>query len=217
MPSPNRKGRRVHRNPDHVRRTHVPAPSDTEIEQRLTTLVQPAVFAEAAHYHQLGMRNRILTLPVMVALVLTLIWRRVPGVCTLQRMLEREHLLWTSPTKVSQAALSERFLTFPTELFERVLLWVLTDLPARYAARTCPVSPTLATIATRFTACHAVDGMTLEALFRKLQSVREQPTPHRCYLKEKRGSRTVVERLRHRTTRPDFPLGVPSNVCRRTG
>lgn len=83
----------MQRNPDHGRRTHVPAPSDTEIEQRLTTLVQPAVFAEIAHYRQLGLRNRILTLPVMVALVLALIWRRIPGVCTLQFMLSRERIL----------------------------------------------------------------------------------------------------------------------------
>src|SRR5512141_545203 len=108
-------------NPDHARRRNPPAPSDREIEQKLDELVKPAIFAELAHYQQLGLRNRILTLPVMVAAVLAMIWRQVPGVCTLQRMLARERVLWNEPFTVSQPALSERLLTFPAELFERVL------------------------------------------------------------------------------------------------
>jgi hypothetical protein len=177
MPSPHRKRRRVHVNPDHARRTHVPAPSDAEIEHRLTTLVKPAVYAELDYYRSLGHRNRLLGLPVMVALVLALIWRRVPGVCTLQRMLARERILWTEPATVSQPALSERFLTFPAVLFERVLYRVLARLPDRQLARTRPLPSTLAAIHARFAACYAVDGTTLEALFRKLQTLREQPEP----------------------------------------
>jgi hypothetical protein len=175
MPSPNRKRRRVQLNPDHTRRTHVPAPSDAEIEQRLTTLVKPAVYAELDYYRHLGHRNRLLGLPVMVALVLALIWRRVPGVCTLQRMLARERILWTEPTAVSQPALSERFLCFPAVLFERVLYRVLARLPERQAARTRPGPLTLSALRARFHACYAIDGTTLEALFRKLQTLREQP------------------------------------------
>lgn len=163
-------------NADHTRRTHVPAPSDAEIEHRLTTLVKPAVYAELASYRQLGHRNRLLGLPVMVALVLALIWRRVPGVCTMQRMLARERILWAEPTTVSQPALSERFLTFPAVLFERVLYRVLARLPARQAARTRPLPTDLAAIQARFTGCYAVDGTTLEALFRKLQTLQECPT-----------------------------------------
>jgi hypothetical protein len=176
MPSPNRTRRRVHVNPDHTRRTHVPAPNDAEIEHRLTSLVKPAVYAELDYYRQLGLRNRLLGLPLMVALVLALIWRRVPGVCTLQRMLARERILWAEPTKVSQPALSERFLTFPAVLFERVLYRVLARLPERQAARTRPLPTTLAALQTRFAGCYAVDGTTLEALFRKLKSLRDQPT-----------------------------------------
>jgi hypothetical protein len=175
MPSPTRKRRRGHVNPDHSRRTHVPAPSDAEMEYRLETLVKPAVYAELDYYRQLGLRNRLLTLPVMVALVLALIWRRVPGVCTLQRMLARERILWTQPLQVSQPALSERFLTFPAVLFERILSRVLSRLPARQAARTRPLATTLAALRSRFSACYALDGTTLEALFRKLQTLREQP------------------------------------------
>src|SRR5829696_6277863 len=92
---PRRK--RATNNPDHSRRTHVSAPADSEIEARLTELVKPAVYAEMEHYRRLGLRNRLLTLPVMVSLVLTLIWRRVPGVMELVRLVARERVLWTAP------------------------------------------------------------------------------------------------------------------------
>jgi hypothetical protein len=175
MSNHNPRRKRATDNPDHARQTHVPAPADRDIEQRLNDLVKPAVFAEMAHFRSLGLRNRILTLPLMVALVLTLIWRRVPGVCTLQRMLARERLLWAQPTRVSQPALSERFLEFPAELFERILYRVLAQLPARTAGRTRPLPTVLQAIPARFAACFALDGSTLEALFRKLKSLREAP------------------------------------------
>ncbi len=171
----NNRFKQANGNPDHARRHHRPAPSDREIEQKLDELVQPAIFAELDHYRQLGLRNRILTLPVMVAAVLALIWREVPGVCTLQRMLARERVLWNEPVQVSQPALSERFLTFPAELFERVLQRVLEQLPARRAARTHPLPPLFQALRPRFAACYALDGTTLEALFRKLDSLCERP------------------------------------------
>jgi hypothetical protein len=175
MPTINPRRKRATANPDHARQTHVPAPADPAIAERLETLVKPAVYAELTYFRQLGLRNRLLSLPVMVAVVLTLIWRRVPGVCTLTRMLNRERLLWAQPTPVSQPALSDRFLTFPAELFERVLQRVLAELPARAAARTRPLPPLFQALHQRFGACYAVDGTTLEALFRKLDSLREAP------------------------------------------
>lgn len=162
-------------NPDHGRQRQVPAPSDADIEQRLNDLVKPAVFSELNYYHKLGLRSRLLDLPMMVAIVLAMLWRQIPGVCTLQRELAKERILWTQPTRVSQPALSQRFLTFPAELFERVLMAVLERLPARWAARNRPVPAVLARVQARFAACYAVDGSTLEALFRKLQALQEVP------------------------------------------
>jgi len=170
---PNTRHKRANRNPDHARRRQMPAPADADVEQRLNDLVKPAVYAELEYYRELGLRNRILNLPVMVSLVLAMIWRCVPGVSELQRMLMRERILWAQPTCVSQPALSGRFLTFPAELFERVLYGVLTRLPERIAARSRVVPPWLAAIQERFHACYAVDGTTLEALFRKLKALRE--------------------------------------------
>lgn len=174
--TPNPRRKRATENPDHARRTHGPAPADAEIDQRLRELVQPAIWAEVDVYRQVGLRNRLLTLPVMVALVLTLLWRRVPGVWTLVRMLQREQLLWAPPTVVSQPARSERLLTFPAELFERILMRVLAALPARVAPRTRPLPAGVAPRAARFQGISAVDGTTLEALFRKLHTLREAPT-----------------------------------------
>lgn len=169
----NNRYKRPNNNPDHARRRNTPAPADAEIEQRLHELVKPAVFAEIAHYQALGLRQRILTLPVMVAVVLAMLWRQIPGVCALQRTLAQERVLWTTPRKVSQAALSERFLTFPAELFERVWEAVLIQLTPRVTTRTRPLPAQLWNMSARFAACCAVDGTTLEALFRKLHALQD--------------------------------------------
>lgn len=48
------------------------APPDEKISQRLAELLQPAIEAQEAFYKQLGLRNRTLTLSVMVAIVVIL-------------------------------------------------------------------------------------------------------------------------------------------------
>ena len=77
----------------------------------------------------------------MVAAVLTLLWRDVAGVTELGRLLEKEGFLWCKPTKVSQQALSQRFLTFPAILFERIFHEILPKLKARWLARHNRPSP----------------------------------------------------------------------------
>src|SRR6266508_4854718 len=76
-------------------------PPDQKIEARLTELIHPATFAQMASFHALGLRQRILTLPVMVAFVLSLIWRQIGSVREAVRVLNQEGFLWTSPTPVS--------------------------------------------------------------------------------------------------------------------
>ena len=96
--------KRKSRNPDHVRRRNVPGPDNEVIEAQLMALVSPAVANQLAYYRQLGLRSRILNLPLMVAAVLTILWRQVPSVRELTRMLAREDLLWSQAVKVSQQA-----------------------------------------------------------------------------------------------------------------
>ena len=107
------------RNADHVRRKNAPTPSDEVIEERLKSLLEPAVLGQQGYARLLGLRERILSFPVMVAAVLTLLWRQVPSVCELSRVLAREDCLWAPRLKVSQQALSQRFLSFPVELFQQ--------------------------------------------------------------------------------------------------
>src|SRR5512133_2239214 len=104
---------KVHKRPavlsrDHARPRNQPTPSDPEIEARLTELVSPLTYSLVNQYHNLGLRERILTLPVMVAMVLTLVWRQVPAASELVKMVARDSLLWTPPVTVSQKAFSLR-------------------------------------------------------------------------------------------------------------
>ena len=162
-------------NPDHVRRTNRPSPNNEVIEERLQSLLKPAVFGQLAYYRSLGLRSRILSLPVMITAVLTLLWRQVPSVCELAKVLGRENLFWTPQVKVSQQALSLRFLTFPAELFQRVLMDLLPALRERWVARKRPLPPSVVTAHKTFSRIFAVDGSTLEALFRKLKALADTP------------------------------------------
>ena len=163
------------RNPDHVRRRNVPGPDNEVIEAQLTELLTPAIYRQLDYYRQLGLRSRILTLPLMVAAVLTLMWRQVPSVHELSRLLAREKLLLEcQAVKVTQQSLSERFLVFPAELFERVLKDLLPQLVERWQQRQQRPVPVAINVARhQFDRIWAVDGSTLEALFRKLKALRE--------------------------------------------
>ena len=163
------------RNPDHVRRTNRPSADNAVIEERVRSLLTPAVDGQLAYYRTLGCRNRILGLAVMVAAVAMLIWRQVPSVCELAKMLAREEVFWIPRVPVSQQALSKRFLTFPAEIFKRVLMDLLPKLRARWAARQRPLPESVVCAQTHFSHIFAVDGSTLEALFRKLKALQDAP------------------------------------------
>src|SRR3954453_14259756 len=93
---------------DQVRPRPAPGPTSEEVDARLTEVVGPATFAVAEQYRRYGLRWRVLTLPVMVALLLTLIWRQGPAVRALATLLAHEPLLWEPPRRVSQQALDQR-------------------------------------------------------------------------------------------------------------
>ncbi len=144
------------------------APPPEQVEQQLTALIHPATLAQLEHFHRLGMRARLLTLPVMVALVLSMLWRQIGSVQELVLLLGSEGFLWTSPVQVTQQALSQRLLSFPAVLFQDVLEAVLPPLHARFAARRRPQPPVIAWAKERYTALLVVDGSTLDALLRKV-------------------------------------------------
>ncbi len=118
-------------------------PPDEQTAQRLATIIHPATLAQMDYYRQMGLRERILTLPRMVALVLSLIWRQFASVREALRVLETAGLLWSAPLKVAQQSLSQRLRVLPAELFERLLHEVLPTMQAPWQQRTRPLPPEL--------------------------------------------------------------------------
>jgi len=163
------------RNADHVRRVNVPGSQDETIQKQFEELLSPAIYAQSAFYRSLNLRDRILNLPLMIAAILALLWRQVPSVCELTKVLNREGVLWIGPAKVSQPALSKRLLAFPAELFQQVLHSLLPKLRERWVARQRPLPESVNCALRHFEHIYAADGSVLEALFRKLKSLKDIP------------------------------------------
>jgi len=163
-------------NRDHAKKQQRPMIEDELIATQLEQLLTPAITAQENYYRQLKLRDRILNLPLMVAMILTLLWRDVAGVRELTRLLSREGVLWCERTAVSQQALSQRFLTFPAELLERVFKELLPQLKsAWYSRQKRPLPESVQFGLSRFERIWIADGTTLEALFKKLKSLEEVP------------------------------------------
>ena len=163
-------------NRDHAKKTQRPMVEDEVIAEQLEALLTPAITAQENYYRQLGLRDRILNLPFMVAAILTLLWRDVAGVTELTRMLAREGFLWCSPKTVSQQAISQRFLTFPAQLFEKVFKDLLPYLRTNWYTRNNRTRPeSIQFTLEKFHHIWIVDCSTLEALFRKLKSLEDVP------------------------------------------
>jgi hypothetical protein len=67
-------------NRDHAKKKQRPMMEDQVIAEQIEALVTPAIIAQEHYYHHLKLRDRILNLPLMVAAVLTMLWRDVAGV-----------------------------------------------------------------------------------------------------------------------------------------
>lgn len=164
--------KRQKQNSDHAHKHHTPTIDNEVISQQLKALLTPAIFAQEKYYKQLGLRDRIINLSFMLGAVLTLLWRQVPGVQELTRLLAREDILWCSATKVAQQSLSQRFLVFPAELFERVFKDLLPQLQLNWQKRVRrPLPDSVKFALHNFERIWIADGSTLEALFRKLKSL----------------------------------------------
>ncbi len=172
-PSSVRHTRAVQR--DRTKRPVV-GPPDEEVAERLTEIIHPATLEQVAHFHRRGLRERTLTLPIMVALVVSMIWRQISGVCELARLVQTETLLWAEPAQVSQQAISLRLCSLPADLFRGVLLSVLPNLLGRWQERVRPLPPEIAWAQARYRQVVACDGSTLDALIRKMGLLKDLPT-----------------------------------------
>ncbi|MCB0114813.1 MAG: IS4 family transposase [Caldilineaceae bacterium] len=150
-------------------------PPDEVTEQRIREVVHPATLAQAEYYQQLGLRERTLTLPVMVAIVISLVWRQFASVNEALRMLKTEGLLWADPLQVTQQALSERLRTLPANLFWHVLQDVLPVMLGKWQERTRPLPAEITWALTQYERVWAVDGSTLDALMRRVGLLRDLP------------------------------------------
>ena len=149
------------------------APPAPQIEQRLEEIVHPATLVQVNYFWELGLRERTLTLPVMMALVLSMIWRQISSVGELVRTVQQQCLLWETPRKLTPQAVSQRLNSLPADLFWRVLEAILPELHQRWAARHRPVPPEVAWAQSRYTQVVIADGSTLDALVRRLGLLRD--------------------------------------------
>ena len=132
------KSKRLNR--DHAKKTQRPMVEDQTIAEHLTALLTPVITSQSRFCRQLTLRARVLTLPVMVAAVLTLIWRNVPGVTELGRLLETEGFLWCERTFIESTSTISKILEFPGCSLRENLHRTLTHLTAKM------VNPFLSTL-----------------------------------------------------------------------
>jgi hypothetical protein len=177
-----KRSKRRRGNPDFRHRVPGPLPAVAEIEAELTALLTPALFAPRQlerrdpcnPERQIRLRARILTLPVMVALVVSLVWRRLGSIAEVQRVVVQDGLLWISPLQVSEQAIAKRLDTLPAS----ALAAVFGEVSAQLQAQPPPQLPGLerwTAVRARFSRIAMVDGSTLEALRKKTQTLQAQP------------------------------------------
>lgn len=170
---------RHHTNPDFRHRVPVPVPAVEEVEQQLWTLLSPSLLAprrlerrDPHHPHRvIRLRARLLTLPVMVAIIVSLVWRRLGAVAEVQRLLAREGLLWVQPLQVSEQAIAKRLDTLPAAALGELFAEVCTRLQAQ-PLPTWPGLEDWAGVRAHFAQIALLDGSTLEALRKKTQALR---------------------------------------------
>ncbi len=157
------------------RRLQFPVPSIPEIEARLHEVLSPALLDPRQRSEPaLHLRNRILTLPVMVAIVLSLVWRQLTSLGGVLRLLAQEGLLWTEAITVSQQALSKRLVALPASLFETVFSEAIAAIHCARQGRARPWPEELEPLRERFAALWVADGSTLEALWKRVAALRDQ-------------------------------------------
>lgn len=164
---PSRSGNR-----DLRRATQVPSPAIEEIEASLLSWLTPESFKPLRLTSGTQkLRDRVLTYSVMMAVVLSLVYRSISGLSEVTRVLESEGLLWVEPFKVSKQALSKRPAVLPAELFGQIFNGVMVKIQSR--ADKLPIPTSWESVYQNFSALWIADGSTLEALRKRLKTSEE--------------------------------------------
>jgi len=157
------------------RRIQFPVPSIEEIEARLAEVLSPALLDPGQRSEgALRLRKRILTLPVMVAIVVSMVWRQLSSLSEVLRLLAQEGLLWTEAIAVSQQALSKRLVSLPACLFEKIFSEAIETIQRTRQGEARPWPEELEPLQEYFAAVWAADGSTLEALWKRVAALRGQ-------------------------------------------
>lgn len=153
-------------------------PPDEVLVEQMEAVVHPAVYGQMDLYRAMGLRARVLSLPVMVALVLGMLWRQLGSVRETVRVLHDEGMLWLEPIAgVTVQALLTRMSRLPAELFYRVLMDCLPAMRDRAQARQRPQPRAVVWAQRHFHTIWAFDGSTLDGLLKKCGLLREETGP----------------------------------------
>ncbi|QIR40958.1 IS4 family transposase [Tolypothrix sp. PCC 7910] len=162
-------------NPDLRQQKHVPAPPIEEIEKEIFSLLSPVSFKPLRFYENEQNKkywDRILTLPMMMASVVSLVYRQIPGLREVQRISSQEGLLWVERIEVTAQAVSKRLRTLPIELFVQVFEQVIARI--NHQPKNQAIPENWQAVCHRFPAIWIADGSTLEALRRKLKALQDK-------------------------------------------
>jgi hypothetical protein len=171
--------RRFKGNPDFRHRSQIPGPEIEEVETKLYELLDPSLMAPRQMERRdpndpdrpIRMRSRVLTLPVMMAIIVGLVFRRIPSLAEVQRVLGRDGLLWVDPIKISIQAINRRLDTMPAAIVGEVFQEVcdrLKALPSR------EIPDRWNHLKGVFPSVLVVDGSTLEGLRKKTKELRNE-------------------------------------------
>jgi Transposase DDE domain len=159
-------------NPDQRRQIQMSGPEIAQLEENLRSLLHPDDFVPIRQSHQIPeklRRDRLLTLPVMLAVVLGLIYRKIAGLSEASRVLWSEGLLWVAPLNVTRQALSARLMQLPARHYGAIFAQVLQH----FQSKPLPPSQLLGCgdLYDHFPALWIADGSTLEELRQRLKIV----------------------------------------------
>jgi hypothetical protein len=104
----------------------------------------------------------------MVAVIIGLVYRKIPGLAEASRVLWTDGLLWVKePLKVTRQALSKRLMQIPVRYFAEIFEQVLEHL----RQKPLPVSslPGWSSLKDEFSVIWIADGSTLEELKKRLK------------------------------------------------
>ena len=106
---------------------------------------------------------------VMVALMVSIVYRQIAGLSEAVRVLKEEGLLWVEPLKVTKQAVSKRIMNVPAEIFAILLKGVLEK--AAEKAEKIQVGEKWEKVRKKFSAVWIADGSTLEQIRKNMKII----------------------------------------------